>query len=105
MLAALDASPTIMFALLERVTRLLHNARAMRELRNIRSAEERVLQHLQFSVAMDGKLAFDQPLLEVAEDLGLTHEAYYRALAGLSRKGVIKRKGRTIRLTGAVQPG
>jgi CRP/FNR family transcriptional regulator, dissimilatory nitrate respiration regulator len=45
-----------------------------------------------------GAVVFDEPLLEIAEDLGLTHEAYYRALAVLARAGVIKRRGRTIRL-------
>jgi CRP/FNR family transcriptional regulator, dissimilatory nitrate respiration regulator len=70
----------------------------MRELRNIRSADDRVLQHLHLSVSKDGAVVFDRPLLEVAEDLGLTHEAYYRALATLTRAGAIKRVGRTIRL-------
>ena len=46
----------------------------------------------------DGVVIFDRPLLEVAEDLGLTHEAYYRALAMLASAGAIQRMGRTIRL-------
>jgi len=29
----------------------------------------------------DNVVVFDRPLLEVAADLGLTHEAYYRAPA------------------------
>jgi CRP/FNR family transcriptional regulator, dissimilatory nitrate respiration regulator len=99
MLAAIDISPSTMLALLEQVTRSLHHARAMRELRNIRSADDRVLQHLHLSASKDGAVAFDRPLLEVAEDLGLTHEAYYRALATLARAGAIKRTGRTIRLS------
>jgi CRP-like cAMP-binding protein len=102
MLAAIDASPSTMLALLEQVTRSLHHARAMRELRNIRSADDRVLQHLHLSVSKDGAVAFDRPLLEVAEDLGLTHEAYYRSLAALARAGKIKRMGRKIRLTRSV---
>jgi CRP/FNR family transcriptional regulator, dissimilatory nitrate respiration regulator len=98
MLAAIGASPSTMLALLEQITHLLHHARAMLELRNIRSADKRVLQHLHLSASKDGAVIFDRPLLEVAEDLGLTHEAYYRALAALARKGTIKRMGRTIRL-------
>jgi CRP/FNR family transcriptional regulator, dissimilatory nitrate respiration regulator len=98
MLAAIDGSPSTMLALLGQVTHLLHHARAMLELRNIRSADKRVLQHLRLSASKDGAVAFDRPLLEVAEDLGLTHEAYYRALAALARAGAIKRTGRTIRL-------
>jgi CRP-like cAMP-binding protein len=98
MLAAINGSPSTILALLEQVTRLLHHARAMRELRNIRSAEDRVLQHLHLSASKVGTVVFDRPLLEVAEDLGLTHEAYYRALAKLASAGAIKRTGRRIRL-------
>jgi CRP-like cAMP-binding protein len=98
MLAAIGDLPSTMLALLEQVTRLLHHARAMRELRNIRSAEDRVLRHLHLSASKDDTVVFDRPLLEVAEDLGLTHEAYYRALAKLASAGAIKRTGRRIRL-------
>lgn len=98
MLAAIADSPSAMLSLLEQVTHSLHHARAMRELRNIRSAADRVLQHLRLSASKNGAVVFDRPLLEVAEDLGLTHEAYYRALASLAQVGAIKRAGRTIRL-------
>jgi CRP-like cAMP-binding protein len=98
MLAAIGDSPPTMLALLKQVTHSLHHARAMRELRNIRSADDRVLEHLHLSVSKDGAVVFDRPLLEVADDLGLTHEAYYRSLAALARAGAIKRLGRKIRL-------
>jgi CRP-like cAMP-binding protein len=98
MLAAIDDSPSTMLTLLEQVTRSLHHARAMRELRNIRSADARVLQHLRLSASKNGAVVFDRPLLEVAEDIGLTHEVYYRSLAALARAGAIKRLGRKIRL-------
>jgi CRP-like cAMP-binding protein len=68
MLAAIGDSPPTMLALLEQVTHLLHHARAMRELRNIRSADDRVLEHLCLSASKDGAVVFDRPLLEVADD-------------------------------------
>jgi CRP-like cAMP-binding protein len=102
MLAAIGDSPSTMLALLEQVTRSLDHARAMRELRNVRSADDRVLQHLHLSASKDGAVVFDRPLLEVAEDIGLTHEAYYRALATLAEAGAIERMGRTIRLINSV---
>jgi CRP-like cAMP-binding protein len=104
MLAATGGSPSTMLALLEQVTHLLHRARAMLELRNIRSADARVLQHLRLSASKDDTVVFDRPLLEVAEDLGLTHEAYYRSLAALARAGAIKRTARTIRLVSSATP-
>jgi hypothetical protein len=70
----------------------------MLESRNVRSADKRVLQHLRLSASKASAVVFDRPLLEVAEDLGLTHKAYYRALATLAHTGVIKRTGRTIQL-------
>jgi CRP-like cAMP-binding protein len=106
MLTAVRNSPDSMLVLVERLTRLLHHARAMLELRNIRSAEERILQHLRLSSrpGSPNVVVFDRPLSEVAADLGLTHEAYYRALASLARGGAIKRSGRRIQLI-AERPG
>jgi CRP-like cAMP-binding protein len=101
LLAVVSSSPATVLALLERVVHLLHHARAMLELRNVRSAEERVLQHLRLSLPRIGSgniVVFDRPLLEVAADLGLTHEAYYRALGALAEHRAIKRAGRKIRL-------
>ncbi len=84
---------------LERVTHELHWARALVELRAIRSAEERVLHHLLLSLPPGAKeVEFQQSLMEVASEVGLTHEVYYRALAKLARKGIIKRESRCIRL-------
>ncbi|HWE07158.1 MAG TPA: Crp/Fnr family transcriptional regulator [Rhizomicrobium sp.] len=99
LLAAAKRSPTTMLAILERVARQLHHARTMRELRNILSAEERALEHLRLSLPRGGAgdvVVFDRPLMEIADDLGLAHEAYYRALAALASQGRIERKGRTI---------
>jgi CRP-like cAMP-binding protein len=97
LLAAIGESPSTIIALLEKVTHLLHHARAMRELRNVRSADHRAMQHLHLA-SKGGVVVFDRPLREVADDLGLTHEAYYRSLAALARAGRIKRTGRIITL-------
>jgi CRP/FNR family transcriptional regulator, dissimilatory nitrate respiration regulator len=74
-----------------------HASFTMRELRNIRSAEERTLQHLLLSLPQGHTrdvVVFNRPLMEIAGDLGLTHEAYYRAPAALALRGRIERKGR-----------
>lgn len=106
-LAAIKRSPTIMLALLERVARQLHHARTMRELRNILSAEERALEHLRLSLPQGGTsdvVVLDRPLMEIADELGLTHEAYYRALAALVKHGAIERKDQIIRLLVDLRP-
>jgi DNA-binding IclR family transcriptional regulator len=71
----------------------------MLELRNIRCAEERVLQHLRLSLPIGGDtVVFTRPLTHVAAEIGLRHEAYYRCLASLNDKGAIKRVGRSFRV-------
>ena len=71
------------------------------ELRSIRSARERVWQMLLLAAARDGPtVSFDRPLKDIAAQIGLTHEAFYRALAALQRTGRIRRRGRRIDLLG-----
>lgn len=95
----LQTDARLAMMLLERVTRQLHRARALAELRNIRSAEARALQHLRLSLPADeSQIRFEQPLAQIATELGLSHEAYYRCLAKLARDGLIEREGKTIRL-------
>ncbi|MHB8456052.1 MAG: Crp/Fnr family transcriptional regulator [Acidiferrobacterales bacterium] len=95
----LQNDPKLALDLLDHTTYQLHRAHTLVELRNIRSAEERVVQHLRLSLS-PGKdeVVFRRPLLQVASDLGLTHEAYYRCLAKLAGDGRIARRGRHIRL-------
>lgn len=98
MLAAFATSPPLALEWLERVTRQLHAARALIELRDVRSAEERVIRHLRLRADIAGVVAFEGPLLDAAAELGLTHEAYYRAMAALARRGTIQRGSRHVQL-------
>lgn len=100
MLAALERTPSLALEMLQRVTRELHIARTLLELRNVRSAKDRVLQHLRLHADQAGVARFRRPLLENAADVGLTPEAYYRGLAALARNGEVKRAGRTICVAG-----
>ena len=71
------------------------------ELLNIRSASERILRHLAFTVGADGRtVELPGTLKETAGDLGLTPEVFYRTLADLKTQQLIERKGNLIRLTG-----
>lgn len=103
-LAMFTASPPLALELLERVTRQLHEARILIELRDVRSAEERVLRHLRLRADDAGVVAFEDRLLDAAAELGLTHEAYYRALAALTRQGAIQRSPRRVQLLRPAQP-
>lgn len=72
------------------------------ELRSLRSARDRILQFLNIAVPSSG-IRIDRPLRNIADDLGLTHESFYRTLNQLISEGVIRRTAKTIRLNVAGQ--
>jgi CRP-like cAMP-binding protein len=62
------------------------------EQRNIRSAGDRVRHFLALNAGADGRtVALRGTLKDLAAELGLTHEALYRALADLAAGGEIRR--------------
>ena len=75
------------------------NLRTRLQQRNIRSARERVRQFLALNIGPDGRtVELHGTLKDLAAEIGLTHEALYRALAALERAGEIKRGGNRIML-------
>lgn len=68
------------------------------ELRQIRSASARVLQSLHLRCDAGGVWRAEGTLKQFAEEIGLTHEALYRALATLEKSGSIVRKANAIML-------
>jgi CRP/FNR family transcriptional regulator, dissimilatory nitrate respiration regulator len=77
----------------------VQSLRTQLELRNVHSARDRTLQYLSL-LTEPGRsvITFDRPLKDVATDIGLTHEAFYRALAQLKREGYIQQRRRQITL-------
>ena len=80
------------------LARRVQGLRSLLELRQTRSAPERVLQFLRLRSDAQGVVRPDDSLKRLAEEVGLTHEAFYRALATLEREGAIKRSPGEIRL-------
>ena len=74
------------------LAREIMNLRSRLEQRNIRSARERVEHFLALNAGTDGRTVLLRGTLkDLAAELGLTHEALYRALAELAADGEIKR--------------
>ena len=101
----LDLLPETVRSLLAHLAGQVITLRARLEIRNIRAAEERVIQYLHLVAGdgdrdADGKRAieFSQPLKDIAAEIGLTHESFYRTLAKLEGAGIIARDGRTVTL-------
>lgn len=76
----------------------LQGLRTQLEIRQIRSAPQRVLQSLQLRCDATGHWTPEGTLMQFAEEIGLTHEALYRALATLKKQGCIERDNGQIRL-------
>jgi CRP/FNR family transcriptional regulator, dissimilatory nitrate respiration regulator len=94
---ALRTDPVLAEAFMARLARQLQELRARMELRNIRSARERVLQYLRLRV--HGRIiAIEGELQDIAAEIGITREALYRTLAALEAEGCITRTETTILL-------
>jgi CRP-like cAMP-binding protein len=76
-------------------SRLAHELMALRtrlELRNIRSARQRVQNYLALNTGADGRtITLGGTVKDLASELGLTHEALYRTLRKLEAEGRIAR--------------
>jgi CRP-like cAMP-binding protein len=92
LLAAFRDDPAVGERFMAVLARQIHGLRSRLEGRNIRSARERVLNYLVLAADADTRaVALDGTLMDLASEIGLSHEALYRTLAALVRDGVIKR--------------
>jgi CRP-like cAMP-binding protein len=97
LLSAFRENPSLFEAFAARLAHQLWALRAQLELRNIRSARQRLLQYLLLSAGADGRtIAVEGHLQDLAADLGLTREAFYRALAALEADALIERSATDI---------
>jgi CRP/FNR family transcriptional regulator, dissimilatory nitrate respiration regulator len=91
-MAALRADPALAEAFMARLAHQLQELRARMELRNIRSARERVLQYLRLRAGLYGRsIAIEGQLQDMAAEIGMTRETLYRTLAALEADGSISR--------------
>jgi DNA-binding IclR family transcriptional regulator len=77
----------------------VHDLRTLIELRTIRSAKERVLTYLLQHAEIGGNTVHVAgSLKDLAQELGLAHETFYRTLAELEREGRVERGPAAIKL-------
>jgi len=99
LLQALDENPDASRIFMGHMAREIISLRSRLEVRNIRSAKERVIRLIQLKISEpEMQVTFARPLKDIAGDIGLTHEAFYRTLAELEISGKIARNKRTITL-------
>jgi CRP-like cAMP-binding protein len=88
----LRAEPELAEAFMARLAHQLQDLRARMELRNIRSAQMRVLQYLRLRAGPRGHtIAIEGALQDIAAEVGMTRETLYRTLAALEAEGSLKR--------------
>jgi CRP-like cAMP-binding protein len=99
LLDAFRRDPALAERFMELLAHQVHALRSRLEERNIRSARGRVLRHLSLAAGANGRtVRLAGTLMDLAAEMGLTHEALYRTLAALQEEGVIARKGAEITL-------
>ena len=77
----------------------VRDLRARLEIRNIRAADQRLLAWLRLRARGDPlSIELDRTWTQVAEEIGLTREATYRALSAMRRTGRIRTEGHMLRL-------
>jgi CRP-like cAMP-binding protein len=92
MMEALRTNPALAEAFMARLAHQLQELRARMELRNIRSARERVLQYLRLRAGTHGRsIAVEGQLQDIAAEIGMSREALYRTLAALEAEGHLTR--------------
>jgi CRP/FNR family transcriptional regulator, dissimilatory nitrate respiration regulator len=99
LLATLAADPAESLALAGALAGQVRDLRTMLEVRNIRSAPGRLLAWLRLNAS--GKppvVSLRRSWTLIADELGLTREAVYRALASLEREGRIARSDHAVKL-------
>jgi CRP/FNR family transcriptional regulator, dissimilatory nitrate respiration regulator len=104
LLRAFRGDPEIAIRFMAELARQVQALRSGLALRSVRSARERVLQYLELHAEPDDRtVRLPGTLMELAAEIGLSHEALYRTLRGLERDGRIARPSRgVLRLTSAV---
>jgi CRP-like cAMP-binding protein len=92
-LAAFEADRKAAQAFTAMLAHQVMDLRTRVERRNIRSARERVRHYFALNTGADGRtVGLHGTLKDLANELGLTHEALYRTLAVLERSGEIRKE-------------
>jgi CRP-like cAMP-binding protein len=99
-ISRLRTEPEALWQFARELAGRLQGMRTRYEIKQIRSAPERVLQWLRIQSGRDGVFHVPGTSKDISSDVGLTHEALYRALAALEKKGRIARSAGVIRLIG-----
>lgn len=98
LLVYLEQKPAAMKGLLKMFAQQVRDLRTVNEIKNIRSAKERVLTFISHEMNEDKELYLSMPLKDVAYKIGLTHETFYRELKKLEQARKLQRRDGFLKL-------
>ncbi len=98
LLTYLKENPASMMDLLSELSNQVRKLRSINEIKNIRSANERILSFIRSNVNTNKELKLEIPLKDIAHNLGLAHETFYRELKKLEESGILRRNTNFIKL-------
>lgn len=98
LMATLEASPDASMSLLQVFAQQIRRQRTLLEIRNIRSASERIYTYLLLEADANKQVRLPLSLKDTAHQLGLAHETFYRELRRLADEGKLVRKEGLIKL-------
>ena len=97
-LSFLEQNPQEMKVLLSIFANQVRDLRAINEIKNIKSANDRILAFIRNNINSDKKILITTSLKDIAYKIGLTHETFYRELKKLEKSDIISRDDECIRL-------
>jgi len=95
----LDSSPDKAKEYIVLLSKQIRHLRSKLELRNILSARERIQQYFYLTAQGSNMIVLDKNLKDIAADIGLAHETFYRELAKLEKEGLITREENKIHIS------
>lgn len=99
----IEENPQEMKTLLSLFANQVRDLRALNEIKNIKSANERILTYFRSKAVSDNnknasKFPVNTSLKDIAYKIGLTHETFYRELKKLEKSNIILREDEWITL-------
>jgi len=98
LMAHLEQNPAAMKDFLKLFAGQVRDLRAINEIKNIRAAKERMLAFFRHGMNAHQELHLDMSLKDVAYQIGLAHETFYRELKKLEQEKRLIRKDDYIKL-------
>jgi len=98
LLSHLDQNPAAMKDFLKVFAGQVRDLRAINEIKNIRAAKERILAFIRHAMNEHQDLYLEMSLKDVAYQIGLAHETFYRELKKLEQEKHLIRKDGYIKL-------